>query len=84
MSRSFPLLKLKKSPMSLAKLSTKAVSIRSAPSFFYNLFNSKPHDAILTKSSKKELEKFYAKDIEKTRLFLEQKQISKFPEWMKV
>jgi hypothetical protein len=30
------------------------------------------------------LEEFYAKDIEKTRLFLEQKQISKFPEWMKV
>tara|TARA_Y100000591_G_scaffold147353_1_gene126560 strand:- start:2213 stop:2905 length:693 start_codon:yes stop_codon:yes gene_type:complete len=58
--------------------------IKKPFSFFYNLFNSKPHDAVLTKSSKKELEEFYAKDIEQTRLFLEQKQISKFPEWMKV
>lgn len=51
-------------------------------SFAYNLFNSKPHDAIFTDSSRKELEKFYEKDIGKTRLFLEQKQISNFPEWM--
>ncbi len=58
--------------------------IKKPFSFFYNLFNSKPHNAVLNKSSKKELEEFYAKDIEKTRLFLEQKQISKFPEWMKV
>ena len=51
-------------------------------SFTYNLFNSKPHNAVLTDSAKKELVKFYAEDIDKTRLLLEQKQISNFPEWM--
>lgn len=53
-------------------------------SFVYNLFNSKPHNAVLSNSSRKELEKFYENDIVKTRSFLEQKQISNFPEWMKV
>lgn len=53
-------------------------------SFFYNLFNSKPHNAVLSNSSIKELEKFYENDIANTRSFLEQKQISNFPEWMKV
>ena len=38
--------------------------------------------AVLSSSSRKELEKFYEKDIAKTRSFLEQKQISNFPEWM--
>ena len=51
-------------------------------SFAYNLFNSKPHNAVLSSSSRKELEKFYEKDIADTRFFLEQKQISNFPEWM--
>ena len=51
-------------------------------SFVYNLFNSKPHNAVLSSSSSKELEKFYEKDIADTRFFLEQKQISDFPEWM--
>ena len=51
-------------------------------SFAYNLFNSKPHSAVLTGSTKKELVKFYADDIDKTRLILKQKQISNFPEWM--
>ena len=51
-------------------------------SFVYNLLNSKPHNAVLSISSRKELEKFYEKDIADTRLFLEQKQISDFPEWM--
>ena len=51
-------------------------------SFVYNLFNSKPHDAVLTDSTKKDLEKFYEADIDRTRLILEQKQISNFPEWM--
>jgi len=53
-------------------------------SFVYNLFNSKPHNAVLSNSSRKELEKFYENDIVNTRSFLEQKQISNFPEWMKV
>ena len=51
-------------------------------SFAYNLFNSKPHDAVFSSSSRKELENFYESDIAKTRSFLEQKQISNFPEWM--
>ena len=51
-------------------------------SFAYNLFNSKPHNAVLSSSSRKELENFYEKDIADTRFFLEQKQISNFPEWM--
>lgn len=51
-------------------------------SFVYNLLNSKPHNAVLSISSRKELEKFYEKDIADTRLFLKQKQISDFPEWM--
>ena len=51
-------------------------------SFAYNLFNSKPHDAVFTDYSRKELGKFYEKDIAKTRSFLKQKQISNFPEWM--
>ena len=51
-------------------------------SFAYNLFNSKPHDAVFTDYSRKELENFYESDIAKTRSFLEQKQISNFPEWM--
>ena len=53
-------------------------------SFAYNLFNSKPHDAVFSSSSRKELENFYESDIAKTRSFLEQKQISNFPEWMNI
>ena len=57
-------------------------SLKKPFSFVYNLFNSKPHNAVLSISSSKELEKFYEKDIADTRFFLEQKQISDFPEWM--
>ena len=57
-------------------------SLKKPFSFVYNLFNSKPHNAVLSSSSSKELEKFYEKDIADTRFFLEQKQISDFPEWM--
>ena len=57
-------------------------SLKKPFSFVYNLFNSKPHNAVLSSSSSKELEKFYEKDIVDTRFFLEQKQISDFPEWM--
>ncbi|OIR22601.1 MAG: hypothetical protein BEU02_01080 [Marine Group III euryarchaeote CG-Epi5] len=53
-------------------------------SFAYNLFNSRPHDAVFSSSSRKELENFYESDIAKTRSFLEQKQISNFPEWMNI
>ena len=57
-------------------------SVKKPFSFAYNLFNSKPHDAVFSSSSRKELENFYESDIAKTRSFLEQKQISNFPEWM--
>ncbi len=53
-------------------------------SFVYNLFNSKPHNAVLEDSTREELEKFYENDITKTRSILEQKQISNFPEWMNI
>ena len=56
--------------------------VKNPFSFVYNLFNSKPHNAVLSSSSRKGLEKFYEKDIADTRFFLEQKQISNFPEWM--
>ena len=50
----------------------------------YNFFNSKPHNAVLSESTIKELEEFYRNDIAKTRSILEQKQISNFPEWMNI
>ena len=58
--------------------------IKKPFSFVYNLFNSKPHNAVLADSTRKELEKFYENDIDKTRSILEQKQISNFPEWMNI
>ena len=56
--------------------------VKKPLSFVYNRLNSKPHNSVLSSSSRKYLEEFYEKDIAKTRTFLEQKQISNFPEWM--
>ena len=56
--------------------------VKKPLSFVYNLLNSKPHNSVLSSSSRKYLEEFYEKDVAKTRTFLEQKQISNFPEWM--
>ena len=56
--------------------------VKKPLSFVYNLLNSKPHNSVLSSSSRKDLEEFYEKDVAKTRTFLEQKQISNFPEWM--